>query len=61
MEKVFSIVNKNDDFDFEYWQSKSELERLNAVQVLRERIYFLNPELAIHGKRLQRVYTIIKR
>jgi hypothetical protein len=59
MEKTFKIVSVNDEED-NYWLSKTEAERIEAVMILRERLYSLNKDLTKHGKRLLRVYNIVK-
>ena len=59
MEKVFKIVSINDEDD-DYWLSRTEAERIEAVMILRERLYSLNKDLTKHGRRLLRVYKIVK-
>jgi hypothetical protein len=40
MEKVVRIINMKDDKgDREYWMSKTPLERLEAVEILRRQMY----------------------
>jgi len=40
MEKVVRIINMKDDKgDREYWMSKTPLERLEAVEILRKQMY----------------------
>jgi hypothetical protein len=60
MEKVFKIVSVNDQED-DYWLSKTEADRLQAVMILREIFHSLNKELTKHGKKLVRVYNIVNR
>ena len=59
MEKVVRIIQLQDrQTDFQYWQGKSELERLNALEMLRSQyINFLNDV----EPRLQRVCKVINR
>ncbi len=51
---VSSLFDSSDEK--EYWQSKSALERLEAVEILRQRVYGYNP----FTTRLQRVLSITK-
>jgi hypothetical protein len=56
MDKVVKIINlKDKQSDFLYWQSKSELERLEAIEILREQFikYKYNA-----STRLQRVCRV---
>ncbi len=60
MEKVvrkLTLKSKNTDFDF--WQSKSEVERLEAIETLRQQYFKF--KYADAQPRFQRVYQIIKR
>jgi hypothetical protein len=59
MEKVVHITQLQDkQTDFQYWQGKSYLERLNALEMLRTQyINFLNDV----EPRLQRVCKVINR
>ena len=59
MEKVVRITQLQDrQTDFQYWQSKSDLDRLNALEMLRTQyINFLNDV----EPRLQRVCKVINR
>lgn len=59
MEKVLKIVTKGDETsDAEYWQNKSELERLKAIEFLRDQYIKFNKN-AKSG--FQRVCTIIRK
>ena len=51
---VSSLFDSSDEK--EYWQSKSASERLEAVEILRQRVYGYNP----FTTRLQRVLSITK-
>ena len=51
---VSSLLDSSDEK--EYWQSKSSSERLEAVEILRQRVYGYNP----FTTRLQRVFSIVK-
>ena len=59
MQKIVSIISLKDrKTDFQYWQSKTELERLAAIEMLRQQyIKFKYPD-AQPG--FQRVCTVIK-
>ena len=57
MEKSLKIVQlKDQSTDFLYWTSKSEIERLQAVETLRQQ--YINYKNDVQS-RLQRVYGII--
>ena len=57
MEKTLKIVQLKDrNTDFLYWTSKSEIERLQAVELLRKQ--YINYKSDVQS-RLQRVYRII--
>ncbi len=57
MEKSLKIVQLKDrNTDFLYWISKSEIERLQAVETLRQQ--YINYKNDVQP-RLQRVYRII--
>jgi hypothetical protein len=57
MEKSVKIVRlKDKNTDFLYWTSKSEIERLQAVEILRQQ--YINHKTDVQP-RLQRVYRII--
>ena len=59
MEKVVRIIQLQDrQTDFQYWQGKSELERLNALEMLRSQ--YIN-SLNDVEPRLQRVCKVINR
>ena len=51
---VSSLFENSDEK--EYWQSKSSSERLEAVEILRQRVYGYNP----FTTRLQRIFSITK-
>ena len=56
MQKVLKIVNKNEpQSDFVFWKTKTELERLEAIEFLRKQ--YLSLQNNVH-ERLQRVCTI---
>ena len=57
MEKSLKIVHlKDKSNDFLFWSSKTEIERLQAVEVLRQQ--YINYKKDVQS-RLQRVYRII--
>lgn len=57
MEKILKIVTlKNKSTEFIFWNSKSEIERLQAIETLRQQ--YINYKKDVHS-RLQRVYRII--
>ena len=57
MEKAPKIVRlKDQQTDFEYWISKSETERLAAIETLRQQ--YINYRKDVQP-RLQRVYRIV--
>ena len=57
MEKVVKIHSLHDrQTDFEYWQTKSYQERLDAIEFLREQYINLNFDVK---PTFQRVVTII--
>ncbi len=57
MEKSIKIVNlKDKSTDFIFWTSKSEVERLYAVEILRQQ--YINYKKDVQS-RLQRVCRII--
>jgi len=57
MEKSLKIVQlKDKNSDFQYWSSKTEIERLQAVEMLRQQ--YINYKHDVQS-RLQRVYRII--
>ena len=59
MEKVVNIVNKNNQTnDLEYWLSRPPIERLKAVEILRQQYIALLPE---DERRFHRVVNIVKR
>ncbi len=59
MQKVITIKSlKERKNDFQYWQSKTELERLEAIELLRQQyIKFKYPDA---GPRFQRICSVIK-
>ncbi len=58
MEKVIKIVNlKARNTDFKFWQTQSELQRLEAIEILRQQYINFRKDVQ---PRLQRVYRIIK-
>ena len=57
MEKSLKIVQlKDKQTDFLYWSSKSEIERLNAIEILRQQ--YINYKKDVQP-RLQRIHRII--
>ena len=57
MDKTLKIVQlKDKSTDFKYWTSKSEIERLQAVETLRQQ--YINYKKDVQS-RLQRVYRVI--
>ena len=65
MEKVVNKVNVNEEADsnLEYWVSKSDSEKISAIQELREQyIKFYNKENEYNEsrKRLRRFYKVVK-
>jgi hypothetical protein len=57
MEKSLKIVQlKDKSTDFLYWMSKSEMERLQAIETLR--LQYINYKKDVQS-RLQRVYRIV--
>ena len=57
MEKSLKIVGlKDKSNDFIFWNSKSEIERLQAIETLRQQ--YINYKKDVQS-RLQRVYRII--
>lgn len=58
MEKVISIVKKSDtQSDFQYWQTKTIRERIDAIEILRFQYIEMNKNVQ---PGLQRVYTVVK-
>jgi hypothetical protein len=63
MEKHLQIKSiKNSDSDLEYWKSRSEQERIDAIEILRDQYFQLqNNALTKYARpRLQRVYRITR-
>jgi len=59
MEKSLKIVQlKDKSTDFIYWMSKTDIERLQAVETLRQQ--YINYKKDVQS-RLQRVYRVINR
>ncbi len=59
MEKVLKIVSlKDKSTDFEYWSSKTPVERLDAIELLRSQYIKFKKDVQ---PGLQRVCTIINR
>lgn len=57
MEKIVKITNlKDKNTDFKFWLTKTEIQRLEAVEMLRQQ--YLNYKKDVQS-RLQRVYRII--
>ncbi len=55
--KSWDEVPKN---DLEYWLTKTPAERLEALEALREQIFWLNPTFR-HERPLPTLYPIVKR
>ena len=56
MNKMLKIVNLKDrNTDFAFWQTQSYLERLNAIETLRQQYIKFKQDVQ---PRLQRVYRI---
>ncbi len=54
---IFSVVTDfSEANDMEYWFSLSPLERLEAIELMRQIIYGYDPS----SDRLQRVFTVVK-
>ena len=59
MNKSLRITNiKDRQTDFIYWSSRSVVERLQAIETLRQQYINFNKDVQ---PRLQRVYSIINR
>jgi len=59
MEKVIKITGLRDQQnDFNYWQSRSDVDRLHAIEMLRQQ--YINFQQDVQP-RLQRVYRIINK
>lgn len=57
MDKSLKIVRlKDKNSDFMYWMSKSEIERLQAIEILRQQ--YINYKKDVQSG-LQRVYRIV--
>ena len=57
MERSLKIVQlKDKSTDFSYWMSRSEIERLQAIETLR--LQYINYKKDVQS-RLQRVYRVI--
>ncbi|RPJ14137.1 MAG: hypothetical protein EHM37_06285 [Deltaproteobacteria bacterium] len=58
IKKLFSVVDGFDSSDEkEFWLRKSPLERLEAIELMRQILYNYDPTSA----RLQRIFTITER
>lgn len=65
MEKVVSKVSINEESDrnLEYWMSKTDSEKISAIQELREQyitLYNKENEYNESRKRLRRFYKVIE-
>ena len=59
MDKVLKIVQlKDKNTDFTFWQTQSEIQRLEAIEILRQQ--YINFKKDVQP-RLQRVYRIINK
>jgi hypothetical protein len=57
MEKVLKITSlKERSSDYGYWSTKSRIERLNSIEILRQQYFSLKKDVQ---PRLQRVCRII--
>ena len=57
MEKALKILHlKDTNTEFKFWSSKTEVERIEAIETLRQQ--YINYRKDVHS-RLQRVYRII--
>jgi len=57
VEKTLKIVHlKDKNTEFKFWLSKTEIERIEAIETLRQQ--YINYKKDVHP-RLQRVYRII--
>jgi hypothetical protein len=55
---AFSVVSLHDAKrdDFEYWLSKTPLERLRGIEMIRQALYGYSPDT----ERFQRVFSVAK-
>ena len=65
MEKVVRKIKleEHENETLEFWQSKTDIERISAIQVLREQfvvLYNKEDEYNESRKRLRRFYRVIK-
>ncbi len=61
MEKHLQIKSRKDsDNDLEYWKSRSEQERINAVEILRSQYFQFHNYNSVKDAKpgLQRVYRV---
>ena len=61
MEKHLQIKSiKDSDNDLEYWKSRSEQERINAVEILRSQYFQFQNNISVKDVKqgLQRVYRV---
>lgn len=59
MNKVLKIVKlKDNETDFQFWQTQSDLQRLHAIEILRQQ--YINFKKDVQPG-LQRVYRIINK
>ncbi len=59
MEKSLKIVQlKDKNTDFNYWMSRTDMERLQAIETLRQQ--YINYKKDVQS-RLQRVYRVINK
>ena len=57
MDKMLKIVQLKDrNTDYRFWQTQSDLQRLQAIEVLRQQYINFKKEVQ---PRLQRVYRIV--
>lgn len=58
MEKVLKITTLKENIsDFAYWSTKSHIERLEAIEILRQHYFSLKKDVQ---PRLQRICRVIK-
>ncbi|WP_171608817.1 hypothetical protein [Limnovirga soli] len=59
MDKMLKIVNLKDrNTDFAFWQTQTDLQRLQAVETLRQQYIKFKSDVQ---PRLQRVYRIVNK
>jgi hypothetical protein len=57
MEKVLKIISlKSKEIDYSYWLTKTEQDRISAIEILRQQYFSLNKNAQ---QRFQRICRII--